>query len=195
MDDNYIIRPAIFLVQLGFGFYTLIVMLRFLFQIVRADFHNPVSQFIVKMTSPLLKPLRRVIPTAGGYDIASLMLAWLVKAVELAIIAALIGSGPLIAALLWALPALVSLTIKIFLYAVLIVVILSWIGPRSYNPAVAILHRLTAPVLEPAQRLLPPIGGLDLSPMLVMIGLYLLDMLLLPPLLQLTGAPGWVSAF
>ena len=125
MDDNYIIRPAIFLVQLGFGFYTLIVMLRFLFQIVRADFHNPVSQFIVKMTSPLLKPLRRVIPTAGGYDIASLMLAWLVKAVELAIIAALIGSGPLIAALLWALPALVSLTIKIFLYAVLIVVILS----------------------------------------------------------------------
>lgn len=195
MDDNYLIRPAIFLVQLGFGFYALIVMLRFLFQVVRADFHNPVSQFVVKLTSPLLGPLRRIIPTAGGYDTASLVLAWLVKAVELAIISALIGGGLSVAALLWALPALISLTIKIFLYAVLIAVVLSWIGPRTYNPAVAILNRLTAPVLEPARRLLPPIGGLDLSPMLVMIGLYLLDMLLLPPLLQLTGAPGWVSAF
>lgn len=195
MDDNYLIRPAIFLVQLGFGFYALIVMLRFLFQVVRADFHNPVSQFVVKLTSPLLGPLRRIIPTAGGYDTASLVLAWLVKAVELAIISALIGGGLSVAALLWALPALISLTIKIFLYAVLIAVVLSWIGPRTYNPAVAILNRLTAPVLEQARRLLPPIGGLDLSPMLVMIGLYLLDMLLLPPLLQLTGAPGWVSAF
>jgi len=196
MDDNYFIRPLVFVVQLGFGLYTLVVILRFLLQAVRADFRNPVSQFVVRATSPVLTPLRRVIPPAGGYDTASVVLAWIVKAVELIIVGALIGhSGALFNAFLWAIPALVSLIIKIFLYAVLLVVILSWVGPRGYSPAMSILHRLTAPVMGPAQRILPPIGGLDLSPMLVMAGLYVLDMLVVPPLMQLTGAPGWVSSF
>ena len=87
-----------------------------------------------------------------------------------------------------------SLVINIFLFAILIVVILSWINPQGYNPALVILHRLTAPLLEPARRLIPSIGGIDLSPMLVMVGLYLLEMLVVPPLMQATGAPGWVSA-
>ena len=196
MDDNYLIRPLVFLVQLGFGLYALVVMLRFLLQAVRADFRNPVSQFVVRATSPVLTPLRRMIPPAGGYDTASLVLAWVVKAGELAIVGALIGySGSLFNALLWALPALVSLIIKIFLYSVLLVVILRWVGPRTNNPAVNILQRLTSPLMTPAQKLIPPIGGLDLSPMLVMAGLYVLDMLVVPPLMQLTGAPPWVSSF
>lgn len=193
MDGNYLIRPLIFLIQVGFGLYTLAVMLRFLLQAVRADFHNPVSQFVVRITAPLLKPLRRVVPAVRGYDLASLMLAWLLKALELSIIGALIGASAFPATLVWAVPALVSLVINIFLFAILIVVILSWINPQGYNPAMVILHRLTAPVLEPARRLIPPIGGIDLSPMLVMVGLYLLEMLVVPPLMQATGAPGWVS--
>jgi YggT family protein len=194
MDGNYLIRPLIFLIQVGFGLYTLAVMLRFLLQAVRADFHNPVSQFVVRITAPLLKPLRRVVPAVRGYDLASLTLAWLLKALELSIIGALIGASAFPATLVWAVPALVSLVINIFLFAILIVVILSWINPQGYNPAMVILHRLTAPVLEPARRLIPPIGGIDLSPMLVMVGLYLLEMLVVPPLMQATGAPGWVSA-
>ena len=193
--DGYLARPLVFLVQLGFGLYTLVVLLRFLLQVVRADFHNPVSQFVVRLTAPLLKPLRRAVPPVGRYDTASVVLAWLLKSAELAIIGALIGAGsnvPLV--LLWALPALVSLTINVFLFAVLIVVILSWINPQGYSPALLILHRLTSPILEPARRLVPPVGGLDLSPMLVMAGLYLLEMLVVPPLMQATGAPGWVSA-
>jgi YggT family protein len=193
MDGNYLIRPLIFLIQVGFGLYTLAVMLRFLLQAVRADFHNPVSQFVVRITAPLLKPLRRVVPAVRGYDLASLTLAWLLKALELSIIGALIGASAFPATLVWAVPALVSLVINIFLFAILIVVILSWINPQGYNPALVILHRLTAPLLEPARRLIPSIGGIDLSPMLVMVGLYLLEMLVVPPLMQATGAPGWVS--
>lgn len=196
MGDGYLLRPLVFLIQAGFGFYIVVVMLRFLLQMLRADFRNPVSQFVVKLTAPVLRPLRRVIPAVGGYDTASLVLVWLLKTLELTLIGALIGAGANpIGALVWTLPSLVSLTINIFLFAVLVVVILSWVGPRGYNPAVAILDRLTGIVLEPARRLLPPIGGLDLSPMLVMIALYLLEMLVVPPLMQLTGAPAWVSAF
>jgi YggT family protein len=196
MSDGYLLRPLIFLIQAGFGFYIVVVMLRLLLQMVRADFRNPISQFVVKLTAPVLRPLRRVIPAMAGYDTSSLVLAWLLKTVELTIIGGLIGAGANpFGALVWTLPSLVSLTINIFLFAVLIVVILSWVGPRGYNPGIEVLDRLTAPLLEPARRLLPPLGGLDLSPMLVMIGLYLLEMLAVPPLMQLTGAPGWVSAF
>jgi YggT family protein len=193
--DAYLTRPVVFLIQVVFGLYTLVVLLRFLLQVVRADFHNPVSQFVVRLTAPLLKPLRRIVPAVGRYDTASLVLAWLLKSVELVIIGVLIGVGsgiPIV--LLWALPALVSLTINVFLFAVLVVVILSWVNPQGYHPALLILHRLTSPLLAPARRLMPPIGGLDLSPVVVMVGLYLLEMLVVPPLMQLTGAPGWVSA-
>ena len=193
--DAYLTRPVVFLIQVVFGLYTLVVLLRFLLQVVRADFHNPVSQFVVRLTAPLLKPLRRIVPAVGRYDTASLVLAWLLKSVELVIIGVLIGVGsgiPIV--LLWALPALVSLTINVFLFAVLVVVILSWVNPQGYHPALLILHRLTSPLLAPARRLMPPIGGLDLSPVVVMVGLYQLEMLVVPPLMQLTGAPGWVSA-
>jgi YggT family protein len=95
----------------------------------------------------------------------------------------------LIGPLLWAIPNLVELVINIYLFAILIQVILSWVSPGNYNPASALIYSLTAPILRPAQRLLPPMGGLDLSPMLVMIGLVLLKMLLMPPLNALTANP------
>ena len=182
MGSNYLSEPLIFLVQVIFGLYALVVMLRFLLQWVRADFYNPVSQFIVKATSPLLNPLRRVIPGVGGKDIASLVLAWLVLTLQILLTLSLGGQGfqPLMALLL-ALPQLLELGINIFLYSILIMVIISWINPGGHNPAIGILYSLTEPLLRPARRLIPPMGGLDLSPMVVMIGLVLLKMLLIPP--------------
>lgn len=190
MSGSYLTNPVVFLVQTLFGLYITVVVIRFLLQWARADFYNPISQFVVKVTSPVLRPLRQLIPGYGGMDLASLLLAWLLKAVELALLAMLLGLGrsPL-AALGWAVPGLIELVINIFLFAVLIRVILSWVNPDPYNPAVELLKRLTDPVMRPAQRLLPPIGGIDLSPMLVMIGLVLLQMLLIPPLKALTGSP------
>ncbi|MCU7891800.1 MAG: YggT family protein [Candidatus Thiodiazotropha sp. (ex Ustalcina ferruginea)] len=190
MDSNYLTNPLVFLVQTLFGLYILAVLLRFLLQLARADFYNPISQFLVKVTNPPLKILRRIIPGIGGIDLSSIILAWLLKAIEILLILVISGSAVnLLGPIVWALPELVELMINIYLFAILIQVILSWVSPGSYNPASALLYSITGPVMRPAQKLLPPTGGIDLSPMLVMIGLVLLKMLLLPPLRGLTGSP------
>ena len=190
MTEAYFTNPLIFLVKTLFGLYITIVVIRFLLQWARADFYNPISQFVVKITSPALRPLRNVIPGYEGMDLSALVLAWLLQAMELAVLSLLLGldRNPL-AALFWAIPALLGLFISIFLFAILIRVILSWVNPDPYNPAVALLNRLTDPILVPAQRMIPPIGGIDLSPMVAMVGLVLLEMLLLPPLEFLTASP------
>ena len=186
MDSTYLTNPLVFLVEVIFGLYLLIILLRFLLQLVKADFYNPISQFIVKATSPALKPLRKVIPGFGGMDIASLILAWIVATLKIFFIQLITGkSGLFLLALLLAVPAIVDLFLNIFLFSILIMVILSWVSPGGYNPAVGLLYSLTDPVMKPARRLIPPMGGLDLSPMLVMIGLVLLEMLLIPPLQHL----------
>ncbi|EGV52079.1 MULTISPECIES: YggT family protein [sulfur-oxidizing symbionts] len=190
MDSNYLTSPVIFLIQTLFGLYILALLLRFLLQLLRADFYNPVSQFLVKITAPPLRILRRFIPGLGGIDLSSLLLAWALKYAELMLVVAFSGlSTNPIGPLLWAIPELIELFINIFLFAILIQVILSWVSPGSYNPASALLYSLTEPVMRPARKLLPPISGLDLSPMLVMIGLVLLKMLLLPPLRMITASP------
>lgn len=190
MGSNYLTNPLVFLVQTLFGLYILAVLLRFLLQLVRADFYNPISQFLVKVTSPPLRLLRRFLPGLGGIDLSSIVLAWGLKYIELLLILFISGiTANFLGPLLWAIPELIELVINIFLFAILIQVILSWINPGSYNPASALLYSLTEPVLRPARNLLPPVSGLDLSPMLVMIGLVLLKMLLLPPLRVVTGSP------
>lgn len=190
MSGSYFTNPLIFLIQTLFGLYIALVVIRFLLQWARADFYNPLSQFVVKVTSPVLRPLRAVIPSLGGMDTASIVLAWLLKTVELALLAAVLGLSAFpLGALFWSIPALIELIFNIFLFAVLIRVVLSWVNPDPYNPAVGLITRITDPIMRPAQRALPPISGIDLSPMLVMIGLVLLEMLLVPPLKWLTGSP------
>lgn len=188
MGSNYLTDPLAFLIQVTFDLMILVVMLRFILQLVRANFYNPISQFAVKMTTPLLRPLRRVIPGTGGVDIASIVLMILLKTLELVLIMLVSGNGmQFLAAMAMALPELISLTINFFLIAILIQVILSWVNPGSYSPATELLDSITAPLLRPAQRLIPPIGGIDLSPMAVLVGLQLLKMLLIPPLQMLTA--------
>jgi len=190
MSSTYLTNPLLFLVQTLFQLYILAVLLRFFLQLTRADFYNPLSQFLVKITSPLLVPLRRFIPSLAGMDTAALVLAWGLKSLELLITAWFTGSGGPLLALLLAVPELLELAIDIFFWAILIQAILSWISPGTYNPASALLYSLTLPVLRPVQRLIPPIGGIDLSPMAAMIGLVLLKMLLLPPLRALAVTLG-----
>lgn len=190
MSDAYFTNPLVFLIQTLFGLYITIVVIRFLLQWVRADFYNPISQFVVQVTTPVLRPMRRVIPSVGGLDTASVVLAWGLKAVELMLMTLALGlDRNLLGALFWAIPALISLVFSLFLFAVLIRVLLSWVNPDPYNPGVALLNRITDPLLGPAQRLLPPIAGVDLSPMLVMLALVVLEMLVVPPLQWITGSP------
>lgn len=190
MTGNYLTNPLIFLIQTLGGLYAFVAMLRFLLQLTKADFYNPISQFVVKVTSPVLMPLRRFIPGYRGMDISSLVLAWLVKTAVLFLVGILAGLGlASIGAIIWSIPALVELTIDVFIYAIIIRVVLSWVNPGSANPMAILIDRLTDPIMAPVQQRLPAIGGLDLSPIAVTIGLVLLQMLLIPPLKLLTGSP------
>ncbi len=183
MTGGYFADAGTFLVETLFGLYILIVMLRFLFQLLRADFYNPISQFVVKATTPLLRPLRRWIPGFGGIDLAALLLALVIQLVELWLVHRMNGFQPSLSGLVVvSLAALLRLVVYIFLVTIFIKVIASWIAPDVYNPATGLLDTLSEPLLRPARRLLPPMGGLDLSPIVVLIGLQLLLMLLVNPI-------------
>ncbi len=184
--NGYLSNPLAFIISFIFSAYAGIVLLRFLLQLTRADFYNPLSQFIIKATSPVLAPMRHYIPSVKGLDTSSLLLAWIVKAVELLLVTWLkLGAFSLGWAILGAIPGLVELAINIFLYAIIIQAILSWVHPGDYHPAANLLHALTAPILRPIQRVIPIMGGLDISPMVAILGLMVLKMLVLPPLNQL----------
>jgi YggT family protein len=179
---------TVFLVQTVFGFYLLAVMLRFLLQCVRADFYNPLVQFLVRITNPPLLPLRRIVPGYRGLDLASVVLAFALQLVEVLLVALLLGQPLGVGGLLLlTVMELLKLLINIYLWSIIIQVVLSWINPDPRHPAARVLTQLTAPLLRPAQRLLPPISGVDLSPMLVVVALIFLSLLLQDFLGLLTG--------
>jgi YggT family protein len=169
------------IVQVILSLYILAVLLRFLFQLSRADFYNPISQFLVALTNPLLIPLRRIIPGLMGVDLASLVLLLALQLLEVYVLSWLkdlpVTMLPLVLA---SLVSLVRLTINVYFYAILIRVILSWFMPYGMrqNPAGDLLVSLTEPLMRPARRLIPAIGGLDLSPIVVLVGLQLLQLAL-----------------
>ena len=170
---------TIFLIQTVFGFYILAVMLRFLLQCVRADFYNPLVQFLVRITNPPLLPLRRIVPGYRGLDLASVLLAFALQLVEVLLITLLLGQNAGIGGLLLlTLAELLKLLINIYLWGVVIQAVLSWFNPDPYHPAARVLAQLTAPVLRPARKLLPPVSGVDLSPMLVVVALIFISLLL-----------------
>ena len=184
-------NAATFLIETFFGLYILIVMLRLLLQWARADFYNPLSQFIVKATQPVLAPLRRALPSVGRFDLACLAFLIALQFLELWFITGILGQrAPVSAIFVFSLAELVQLAIYVFLFSILIQVIMSWINPHSYNPLLGVLYSLNEPLLTPARRLVPPIGGLDLSPIAVMVVLQLVSILLVGPLRQLAHTLG-----
>ena len=160
-----------YLVQTALTLYMMAMLLRFLLQLVRADFYNPISQFLVKITNPLVIPLRKLIPGFGGMDIASLVLALVLQALSIVALMALYGLGlPNVGLLLvWSALGLVGLLVNIYFFALLAMIILSWIAPGSSNPAIYLLYQITEPVMAPFRKMLPSMGGMDFSPILVFI--------------------------
>ncbi len=181
MPANYYTSPLEFLITTLFSLYILAVMLRFLLGAVRADFYNPISQFLVRITNPLLLPLRRIIPGIGKYDTASLVLLLILQLISLVVIVLLRGGDiAFINLLAAAVIKIILLMINVFIFAIFVQVILSWISPGTYNPVNALLNSLTSPVLGPIQRIIPPVSGMDLSPLFALIGLQVLKMLVAP---------------
>ena len=174
------------------GFYMFIVVLRFLLQAVRADFHNPISQFIVKATSPVLVPIRKVMPGFGGYDIAALVLLFILECIAISVSIALVGWPISVSNIaVWALLGGAGLFLKLYFWGVLIMIIASWIAPQSYNPALLLLRQIIDPVMEPIRKRMPDMGGLDLSPMAIMLVIMVLEIIMKNIAIS-TGAPGFI---
>jgi YggT family protein len=169
-----------YVLQTVFGLYLVCVLLRLLLQLSRADFYNPISQFVVRVTNPLLIPLRRVIPPLGRVDTATLVLALSVQLTAVLLVLMLYGHGPggPLRVLAWCLLGIGALVVKMYFFAILALIIFSWIAPQVHHPALALLYQITEPVMGPFRRLLPPLGGLDLSPILVFVVINVLEILL-----------------
>lgn len=166
-------KPAlIFIISTLAQLFLLVMLLRFWLPFVRADFRNPIAQGILRLTSPLVIPVRRVIPPIGRLDTATILIAFGLQYLTIFIILTISGIAPAILPIaITALVDLVLLSVRLFTFAIFIHIILSWIAPGTYNPATAFIAMLVEPVMRPFRRLIPPIGGLDISPIFAVIGL------------------------
>lgn len=189
-------QALILVIQTLGSLYLLVVLLRFILQLVRADFYNPLSQFIVKATHPLLRPLRRIIPSLGSLDLSSLALALILQALLMAAILMLAYGtiGNPLQLLVWALIGITGLFLNIFFWALIISVILSWVAPASHNPGAQLVHQICEPLLSPIRRLLPNLGGLDLSPIFAFLAIKLAEMLVLHNLIVMSQMPSILRA-
>ncbi len=182
----YIANAAQILIEFIFGILVGLVVLRILLQLVRANFHNPICQFLYKATNPVLMPLRRIIPAWRRLDIAGVVLAWILLVLKHVLIFAMIASLPSFTGLaVIAFADLIGFTLMMVLILIIARVILSFIASDSYHPVVPLVFQLTEPILKPVRKRMPALGGLDLSPMIVLLAITLLQALMVAPLLDL----------
>ena len=172
---NAFAQAGTYLVQTLGSVYLLIVMLRFLLQLLRADFQNPISQFVIKATHIPSRPIRKLLPTYRTFDGATLVLAIMVQWLVIQLTATINGASIIHPghAISWSVLGIISLVLNIYFYGLLAVIILSWVAPYNNHPAIALLYQIIEPVTAPFRRLIPPLGGLDLSPifMFLVIGM------------------------
>lgn len=169
MPSN-ISSAIVFIINAITSLYLLVLLLRFWMPWLRADFRNPLAQGILRLTSPLVVPMRRVVPSFGRLDSSTVLVAFAIQYLTVFVLLLILGQSAGIAAIaLTALVKLVVLSINLFVYAIFVRIVLSWIAQGGYNPATAIIATLTEPVLRPFRRLIPPIGGFDISPIFAII--------------------------
>ncbi len=182
----YLVQAAVFLIDLIFGLYMMIVLLRYLLARIRADFYNPLSQFILKITSPPLKPLRRFIPGYFGIDWSLISLLFLLQGLEICLITLVTKAQlpALIGLLLLIISHLLQMIIYLYIFILIVQVIISWVNPQVHNAITVIMHQLSTPLLRPVRQLIPSIGGFDWSVFIAFIGLQLILILLVQPLMD-----------
>jgi len=174
-------RALIFLVDTLFDLFTVALLLRFYMQWARAPYRNPLSEFLAALTNFVVRPARRFVPGLWGIDLSSLVIAWCVQFAALLVVLFLNGrelgsqAGLALAALaLLACVALVKMLLYIVMVAVVIQAALTWVNP--YSPIMPLLNSLSRPFLRVFQRMIPPIGNVDLSPLFVVLACQLLLM-------------------
>lgn len=169
----------VFIINTVTSLYLLVLLLRFWMPWLRADFRNPLAQGILRLTSPLVIPVRRIVPSFGRLDTATILVAFTIQYLTIMLLLLILGtSADIVPIAVTALVKLAVLSVYLFVYAIFIRIILGWISPGSFNPATAIITMLTEPVLRPFRRLLPPMGGFDISPIFAIILLIALTIII-----------------
>lgn len=173
-------NPLIFLIDTLLDIYIAILLLRFLLQQLGADYYNPIAQFIVKATQPIVGVARRYIPSYKSIDLATLLIVFALISLKVVIVTSLRGGSYSSASILIVtMYDFISLLFDIFIIAIFLQAILSWINPDPYNPVSSILYSLTTPVLRPIKKLMPDMGGIDISPIFALIALMFLKRVVL----------------
>lgn len=182
---------GIYIIKTLVGLATYLLLVRFLMQASRANYYNPICQGILRATAILTGPLARVVPSWGRFDGATLVTALLIQTLGICAIMSMAGYGMFAAVyLVWSAVALANSLLSIYFFVLLAYVIMSWIAPYSSQPAAELIKDLAEPICEPARRIIPPLGGLDFSIILVFVGLNLLqNFLLILPLAKASGLP------
>ena len=165
------------------GIYLFAVLLRFLLQVAKADFYNPVSQAVIKITDPMIRVLRTVIPGYKGIDVSSLVLAFVIEAVAICTLIILYGENisniGYTNIVTWAFAGVLLIIIKIYYYAILASIIMSFVmmfsGSTNPHPLLLLVWQLTEPVMAPVRKMIPSMGGLDFSPIFIFIAIQIIQ--------------------
>ena len=182
---GHLANAGVLIVQAVFGLLAGLFFFRFLMQGLRVDFRNPLSQFVYKLTNPALIPIQKALPVLRGWNPAALLVTFLLTLLETWLLYRLAGLGlPLPALLVLSLALLIQFAATVVLWMIILRAVLSFVSPDPHNPMVQMLYRLSDPLLKPFQRLIPPIGGLDLSPVFAVLALQLVRVLIAAPLID-----------
>jgi YggT family protein len=192
MGASYFTDPLVLIIEALSSLYILAVLMRFLLQWCGADFYNPISQFLVKATQPPLRLMRRYIPPVGKIDTSSLILMLSLQMLANFLIGLLQGATLGVGALtVIAIMELVNLLFNVFIFSIIARALLSWLNPGRFDAASSILYSLTEPLLNIFRRIIPDLGGIDLSPLAALLFLQVARMIILPPLSQLAALIAW----
>lgn len=179
MATGQVTNAFSFLIETILNLYLVALMLRVLLEARRADWRNPLVQILIHATEPLVAPLRRIVPNLGRVSLAGIVLLYLLQ-VTILVVVTLINGFEIhwVTLLVTAILRLARTLLILYLVLIFIGVILSWIGPRARHPIVPLIFELNEPVLAPIRRFMPNLGGLDLSPLVAIIGIQFLIILL-----------------
>lgn len=186
---SYFQNAGVILVQVLFGILLAVVLLRVALQLVRANFYNPICQGLYRATNPILMPLQKAIPSWRNLNVAGLLVAYLVAILWILALFSLAGDVPgILGTLVLGFAKLLDFTMTLLIWLIVVRALMSFVSADHENPVVPLLSKLTDPVIKPLQRIIPALGGFDLSPIVAIVVLYLGQALVAAPLYDLGRA-------
>lgn len=167
--------------------YTYVLILRFVLQYLRVNYYNPFTQFVVKATGVIVVPVRRFVPGWRGIDFATLIVIFSITLLKLFLSFLMLQkSAPFFPGLLvWCVGDLLKMTVNLYFFAILVMVIASWIAPMSQSPIMEIIYRLTTPIMRPFKRIIPPLGGMDITPIFAILALQMVNIIITRPIISI----------